>query len=280
MAEVYSGSLQGAYNPPGYAQPQYDHYYQQYPPPSPQYPSQYQHQQQDDDEYFLELRSEQLQISHPSLRLFFGALCYPKNDNKDLVKLKATADIGIFVGYALNRKGPEPILLTLGQISSGLVPNLVPAALYVPFTNKDLEILFQPMFDEYFETPDVERSVPPAPAVQVPVVSAGVAAGPTIKDNPFAQAYNDPFVNVFAPKPSSEESSSGNLATDALWCFYNSVLSKAKPKNFKTVVTEACWFEAMIEEIHEFDRLQVWELVLKPACFNDYRSQVDLQSQA
>ncbi|GKB92778.1 hypothetical protein Tco_0965050 [Tanacetum coccineum] len=34
-----------AYNPPGYAQPQYDQYYQQYPPPL-----QYQQQQQDDDE--------------------------------------------------------------------------------------------------------------------------------------------------------------------------------------------------------------------------------------
>ncbi|GJW71145.1 retrovirus-related pol polyprotein from transposon TNT 1-94 [Tanacetum coccineum] len=28
------------------------------------------------------------------------------------------------------------------------------------------------------------------------------------------------------------------LATDALWCFYNSVLSKVKPKNFKSAVTE------------------------------------------
>ncbi|GKF24925.1 hypothetical protein Tco_0080819 [Tanacetum coccineum] len=37
----------GAYNPPGYAQPQYDQYYQQYPPPPPQYQPQ---QQQDDDE--------------------------------------------------------------------------------------------------------------------------------------------------------------------------------------------------------------------------------------
>ncbi|GJR05011.1 hypothetical protein Tco_0527995 [Tanacetum coccineum] len=36
--------MQGAYNPPGYAQPQYDQYYQQYPPTPPQY------QQQDDDE--------------------------------------------------------------------------------------------------------------------------------------------------------------------------------------------------------------------------------------
>ncbi|GKB43041.1 hypothetical protein Tco_0887983 [Tanacetum coccineum] len=48
MAEVYNVPLQGAYNPPGYAQPQYDQYYQQYPPQPPQY-SQYQ-QQQDDDE--------------------------------------------------------------------------------------------------------------------------------------------------------------------------------------------------------------------------------------
>ncbi|GJZ44112.1 hypothetical protein Tco_0591367 [Tanacetum coccineum] len=39
----YSVPLQGAYNPPRYAQPQYDQYYQQYLPPPPQ-------QHQDDDE--------------------------------------------------------------------------------------------------------------------------------------------------------------------------------------------------------------------------------------
>ncbi|GJU09975.1 hypothetical protein Tco_1132371 [Tanacetum coccineum] len=33
MARVYSVQLQGAYNPPGYVQPYYDQYYQQYPPP-------------------------------------------------------------------------------------------------------------------------------------------------------------------------------------------------------------------------------------------------------
>ncbi|GKD29004.1 hypothetical protein Tco_1239782 [Tanacetum coccineum] len=33
MAGVYSVPMQGAYNPPGCAQPQYDQYYQQYPPP-------------------------------------------------------------------------------------------------------------------------------------------------------------------------------------------------------------------------------------------------------
>nr|GEU94139.1 retrovirus-related Pol polyprotein from transposon TNT 1-94 [Tanacetum cinerariifolium] len=108
---------------------------------------------------------------------------------------------------------------------------------------KDL-ILFQPMLDEYCEPPSVERPVPPAPAAQVPVNSAsapssttidqdapsisyspsssavqppishqGVTAGPTIKDNPFAQAEDDPFVNVFAPESSSKESSSRDVSS-------------------------------------------------------------------
>ncbi|GJR62374.1 retrovirus-related pol polyprotein from transposon TNT 1-94 [Tanacetum coccineum] len=35
----------------------------------------------------------------------FSTLCYPINDSKDLGKLNAKADIGIFVGYAPNKKG-------------------------------------------------------------------------------------------------------------------------------------------------------------------------------
>ncbi|GJY95805.1 hypothetical protein Tco_0512166 [Tanacetum coccineum] len=106
---------------------------------------------------------------------------------------------------------------------------------------------------------------------------------------------NDHFINVFAPEPRSEASSSGDLsstespyvsqtlhrlekwskdhplhniignpsrsvstrkqlAIDALWCLYNSVLSKVEPKNFKSAITEYCWFQAMQDEIHEFDR--------------------------
>ncbi|GJX73626.1 retrovirus-related pol polyprotein from transposon TNT 1-94 [Tanacetum coccineum] len=143
-----------------------------------------------------------------------GALCYPTNDNEDLGKLQPTADIRIFVGYAPSRKGYRiynkrtrrimetihvqfdelteqmapmqlstrlaPTFLTPGHISSGLVPNPVPAAPYVPPTNKDLEILFQLMFDEYLEPPRVERPVHPAPAAQVPVNSTGTPSSTTI----------------------------------------------------------------------------------------------------
>ncbi|GJR71893.1 retrovirus-related pol polyprotein from transposon TNT 1-94 [Tanacetum coccineum] len=234
--------------------------------------------------------------------------------------------------------GPAPNLLTPGPISSGLVPNSAPAIPYVPPTNKDLELLFQPMFDEYFETLMGDHQMPPipaAPTLAIPTgpsvsisfdhdapsgshspsssahqsssVHHGVATEHSFEVNPFAATEHEPFVNVFAPDPNSEASSSGTLtittpnqstqphehlrkwtdshpldniignpsrpvstrkqlATDALWCFYNSVLSKVEPKNFKSAVTEDCWFQAMQDEIHEFDRLDVWELVPPPDC--------------
>ncbi|GJZ28949.1 putative reverse transcriptase domain-containing protein, partial [Tanacetum coccineum] len=121
----------------------------------------------------------------PDLTFFrvFGALCYPTNDSEDLGNFNQAADFGILLRQMAPVQlstGPAPTFLTPGQISSGLVPNPVPAAPYVPPTNKDLEILFQPMFDEYLEPPRVERPVSPAPAVQVPVNSTGTPSSTTI----------------------------------------------------------------------------------------------------
>nr|GEY59788.1 hypothetical protein [Tanacetum cinerariifolium] len=162
--------------------------------------------------------------------------------SEDLGKLQPTADIRIFIGYAPSRKGyriynkrtrqimetihvqfdeltasmasvhlstgPAPMFLTPRQISPGLVPNLAPATPYVPPTNKDLEILFQPMFDEYLEPPRVKRPVSPAHAVKAPVNSA--AESTFMKDNPIFLVDNNPFINVFALEPSSGASSSGD----------------------------------------------------------------------
>ncbi|GJW91777.1 hypothetical protein Tco_0169330 [Tanacetum coccineum] len=142
----------------------------------------------------------------PGLTFFrvFGALCYSTNDSEDLGKLQPTADIGIFVGYAPSRKGtgPAPTFLMPGQISSGLVLDSVPAAPYVPLTNKELEILFQPIHS------------PSSLAFQSPSLHTGVEADSTLmEDNSFAPVDNHPFINVFASKPSSEVSSFGDLSS-------------------------------------------------------------------
>nr|GFC68897.1 hypothetical protein [Tanacetum cinerariifolium] len=127
--------------------------------------------------------------------------------------------------------GPTPTFLTPGQISSGLVPNSVPVTPYAPPTNKELEILFQLLFDEYLEPPRAKRPDSPAQAVEVLVSSAdtplsttidqdapsphispsssalkshslppGVIAEPHfMKDHTVAPVDTNPFVNVFAP---------------------------------------------------------------------------------
>ncbi|GJY50461.1 hypothetical protein Tco_0441308 [Tanacetum coccineum] len=41
--------------------------------------------------------------------------------------------------------GPEPFMMTPGQLNSGLATSHVPATTNIPPTDKDLEILFQPM---------------------------------------------------------------------------------------------------------------------------------------
>nr|GEU30458.1 hypothetical protein [Tanacetum cinerariifolium] len=55
------------------------------------------------------------------------------------------------------------------------------------------------------------------------------------------------------------------LAIDALWCYFHAFLTKVEPKNYKKAMTESNWIESMQQEIHEFERLKVWELVPRPS---------------
>ncbi|GJR08017.1 retrovirus-related pol polyprotein from transposon TNT 1-94 [Tanacetum coccineum] len=54
------------------------------------------------------------------------------------------------------------------------------------------------------------------------------------------------------------------LYEQALFCYYNTFLTSVKPKNYKDALTQACWIEAMQEELNEFERLEVWEPVPHP----------------
>ncbi|GJW39575.1 retrovirus-related pol polyprotein from transposon TNT 1-94 [Tanacetum coccineum] len=53
-----------------------------------------------------------------------------------------------------------------------------------------------------------------------------------------------PLDNIVG-NPSRPVSTRKQLAFDALWCCYHTVLSKVEPKNFKMAVNEDSWFEAM-----------------------------------
>ncbi|GKC54375.1 retrovirus-related pol polyprotein from transposon TNT 1-94 [Tanacetum coccineum] len=47
-------------------------------------------------------------------------------------------------------------------------------------------------------------------------------------------------------------------------CMFALTVSTAEPKTIKEAMADSAWIEAMPEELHQFDRLHVWELVDKP----------------
>ncbi|GJY73273.1 retrovirus-related pol polyprotein from transposon TNT 1-94 [Tanacetum coccineum] len=197
--------------------------------------------------------------------------------------------------------GPGPQLLKPVTLSSGLVSNLPSPTQYVPPTKKDWEIWFQPMFDEYFNPPPSVASPIPIVVAPEPADSTGTPSSTTndqdapspstlktpqetqhpvipssveeeFHDIEVAHLDNDPFFGVPIPEPNSKESSLRDaiptnvyqLQNEAMFCYFDTFLTSIEPKNYKEALKESYWIEAMQEEINEFERLEVWELVPRP----------------
>ncbi|GKC16146.1 retrovirus-related pol polyprotein from transposon TNT 1-94 [Tanacetum coccineum] len=69
-----------------------------------------------------------------------------------------------------------------------------------------------------------------------------------------------PIDNVIGD-PSKPVSTRHQIQNEALFGYFDALLSSVEPKSYKEALTESCWIEAMQEELNEFERLEVWELV-------------------
>nr|GEW56692.1 hypothetical protein [Tanacetum cinerariifolium] len=74
----------------------------------------------------------------------------------------------------------------------------------------------------------------------------------------------DHMLEQVSRNPSMPVQTRQQLATDLEMCMFALTVSTAEPKNIKEAMADSAWIEAMQEELHQFDRLQVWELVDKP----------------
>ncbi|GJZ08106.1 retrovirus-related pol polyprotein from transposon TNT 1-94 [Tanacetum coccineum] len=89
-----------------------------------------------------------------------------------------------------------------------------------------------------------------------------------------AHMGNDLYFGIPIPEVPSDQSSSSDVIhtivpSDHQVSEHNRKWTKdhpleniiVEPKNYKDALTQACWIEAMQEELHEFEHLEVWELV-------------------
>nr|GFA56320.1 hypothetical protein [Tanacetum cinerariifolium] len=64
--------------------------------------------------------------------------------------------------------------------------------------------------------------------------------------------------------PSKQVQTRRQLVTDPEMCMFALTVSTAESNNIKEAMADSALIEAMQEELHQFDRLQAWELVDKP----------------
>nr|GEV32520.1 hypothetical protein [Tanacetum cinerariifolium] len=79
------------------------------------------------------------------------------------------------------------------------------------------------------------------------------------KDHPLEQVIENPSQSV---------RTSRQLESDAKMCMFALTVSQTEPKNIKEAMADSAWIDSMQEELHQFDRLDVWELVDRPLCKN------------
>ncbi|GKA17648.1 retrovirus-related pol polyprotein from transposon TNT 1-94 [Tanacetum coccineum] len=229
-----------------------------------------------------------MQDKKPDLSFFhvFGALCYPTNDNDDLGKLDAKANIGIFVGYAPAKKafrvynkrtwkiceiihvtfdeltamaseqfssGPRLHSMTTATSSSGLVPNPVSQQ---PF--QEAAALRAVVLAESPVSTSIDQDAPSisTPSTQEQEQSPNISQG--FKESPKTPIFRDDPLNESPHEESTFQGSSSNVRQT------HTPFEQLEPKNFKQAMTEPSRIDGMQEEIHEFQRLEVWELVLCP----------------
>nr|GFA51261.1 retrovirus-related Pol polyprotein from transposon TNT 1-94 [Tanacetum cinerariifolium] len=75
------------------------------------------------------------------------------------------------------------------------------------------------------------------------------------KDHPLEQVIGEPSRPVLTRN---------QLKTDGDMCIYTLTVSIMEPKLVKESLTDPAWIESMQEELHQFIRLDVWELIPSP----------------
>nr|GEW42522.1 retrovirus-related Pol polyprotein from transposon TNT 1-94 [Tanacetum cinerariifolium] len=141
-------------------------------------------------------------------------------------------------------------------------------------TSNELDLLFSPMFDELLNgsskvvskssavstadapnqrqqhTTPLNTHTTPAPTCQVLTQT---------KDHPLEQVIGNPSQSVRTRR---------QLESDGEMCMFALTMSQTEPKNIKKAMADSAWIESMQEELYQFDRLDVWELVDRPLCTN------------
>nr|GEU54361.1 hypothetical protein [Tanacetum cinerariifolium] len=196
----------------------------------------------------------------PSVKFFyiFFSLCYIVRDSENLDKIKEKCDACIFVGYSTQSRAyrvfnkrtrviVETIHVNFDELTQ-MASDHTFTVTTADATNQCQQQHTTPL--NSLTTPETTCQDP----TQAPTVtySENINQPETITEN--TQVEDDEFINIFCTL----------LESYGEWCMFALTVSRTEPKNIKEAMANSAWIESMQDELHQFDRLDVWELVDRP----------------
>nr|GEU73145.1 hypothetical protein [Tanacetum cinerariifolium] len=218
----------------------------------------------------------------PSVKFFhiFGSLCYIVRDGENLDKIKEKGDACIFVGYSTQSRAYRVFNKRTRVIAETIHVNFDElsqmASDHVVLKSSAVTIADAPNQRQQHITPlNNHSTIDPTCQVltQAPTVTSTENKNQAEMITENAQVADDEFINIFCTptKDHSLEKVIGNpsqsvrtrrqLESDGKMCMFALTVSQTEPKNIKEAMADSAWIESIQEELHQFDRLDVWELV-------------------
>nr|GEZ55982.1 hypothetical protein [Tanacetum cinerariifolium] len=150
-------------------------------------------------------------------------------------------------------------------------------------SQQELDLLFGPLYDEFFNA--CSNPSTNIQSTSVPSTHTNMHAEENNNDQveEGEQLQDDEFTNPFcAPAQEEAKSSSYNIGNSNVPTFNQAQVSEyrwTKDHPLEQVrgnpsrpeeMADSAWIKAMQEELHQFDRLPVWELVDKPFAYKSF----------
>nr|GEU28816.1 retrovirus-related Pol polyprotein from transposon TNT 1-94 [Tanacetum cinerariifolium] len=214
----------------------------------------------------------------PSVKFFhiFGSLCYIVRDGENLDKMKEKGDECIFMGLTLylllmiliNVNITTPLNNYTTPAPTCRFPTLAPTVSSFENINQaetyaENDQVADDEFINIFCSPVQDQGETSSRHVDSLNMHTFYQRYPSehrwTKDHPLEQVIGNPSQSVRTRR---------QLESDAEMYMFAVTLSLTEPKNIKEAMANSAWIESMQEELHQFDRLEVWELVDKPLCKN------------
>ncbi|GJT68209.1 retrovirus-related pol polyprotein from transposon TNT 1-94 [Tanacetum coccineum] len=178
----------------------------------------------------------------------FDVLCYPTNDSENLGKLQPKANIDFdeltVMASEHNSSGPALHEMTPTTISSGLMPNPPPS------TSVDHPALGVVAPIDEVATPE-------------PAVSTGSPSSTIVDQDAPSPSISQTALDTQPPViPNDVEEDNHDIKVAHMG--NDPYFGIPIPETYKDALNQACWIEAMQEELNEFEQLEVWELVPQP----------------